>query len=202
MSANDKLTSIQRLTALEEAFANVTDRIEQQFKIVADEINRLNDINVAMAKRLNAIVKAGDEGGVTSEAVSNAIVNSAAKELKAKVDMLIENNVLTLNNGKAIDEDTFIVGREIDGEGKEINPRIQFLVRSLMDDVKKKIIGKKVGDEVEDDAKTQTLIITEVYDVRQPNVATEEEAPAEVQEPAAAAGAEVMRTKTKRSKKA
>lgn len=193
----EKLNATQRLEALEKAFANLSAKLEQQFAIVADELNRQNEISTALAKRLNAIVKAGDNGGVSTEAVKDAIVSEAAKELKAKVDFLVEQGLLVLNNDKAIDENTFFVGREVDFEGNEVNPRTQMLVSSLQKEAQERLIGKKVGDEVKDETIKQTLLITEIYEVKRPQVESEEN----IQQTEEAAGAEVIRTKAKKNSK-
>ena len=199
MKPNEKMNASQKLEALEKTMAGFAERVDQQFKIVADELNRISEINVALAKRLNAIIKSGDEGGVTSEGVKEAIVNEEAKQLKAKVVMLVEQGLLRLNNEKVIDEDTFVVGREVDDSGKEINPRTQFLVRALHEEAKSQIVGKKAGDEIKEDKLKQTLIIMETYDVVQPEVKKDFEESVE-SVPSEAAGAEVIRTKSKKPK--
>lgn len=167
MKDTSKMNASQRLEALENVIAGLGNKLENQFQIVAEEINRLNELNVALAKRLNAIIKAGDGGDINGQTVKNVIVDEAAKELKSKVDMLIEQGILTLNNEKAIDDNTFVVGREVNADGEEINPRTQFLVGSLQEEAKTMVLGKKTGDSIKDEAAQQTLIITETYDVKQ-----------------------------------
>lgn len=201
MKDTSKMNAAQRLEALENIIANLGSKLETQFQVVADEINRLNELNVALAKRLNAIIKAGDEGDINGKSVKGIIIDEAAKELKSKVDMLIEQGILVLNNDKAIDENTFVVGRELNTEGEEINPRTQFLVGSLQEAGRNLVIGKKAGDSIKDEERQQTLIITETYDVRQIDTSASEEESTPAPE-AQAAGAEVIRTKTKRAKKA
>lgn len=201
----NKLNGTQRIEALERTIANMSARHDQQMEIVANEINRLNEFITALAKRINAIIKAGEtDAGLNEDSVKNVMVNEAAKELKARVDMLKDQGVLLLNNDKVIDDDTFVVGREENSEGKEINPRTQFLVKALAPEAKTQILGKKVGDAIKNEETQQVLFITETYDIVQPKpqaVVEESSEPAESTE-APAAGAEVMRTKTKRAKKA
>jgi hypothetical protein len=201
MKETSKMNATQRIEALENLFSSLGGRLDEQFKIVADEINRLNELNVALAKRLNAIIKAGDEGDINNKSVKGIIISEAAKELKSKVDMLVEQGILTLNNDREIDDNTFVVAREIDSEGEEINPRTQFLVGSLQEEAKKLVLGRKAGDSVNDAGLKQTLIIMETYDVKQIDTSTSFEENQESTE--APAGAEVMKTtKTKKSKKA
>lgn len=194
-----KMNASQKLEALEKNIASLTAKLDKQFSIVANELNRINEIQIALAKRLNAILKAGDSGGVNTESVKDVIVSEAAKELKARVDMLVEQGILVLNNDKAIDADTFIVGRETDFDGNEINPRTQMLVGSLQKEAQEKLIGLKAGSEIKDEVIQQILVITEVYEVKSVEMKEPEEA--EVVSKDQAVGAEIIRTKTKKAKK-
>jgi hypothetical protein len=203
MKDTSKMNAAQRLEALEGVIANLGNKLDNQFQIVADEINRLNELNVALAKRLNAIVKAGDGGQINNQTVKDVIIDEAAKELKSKVDMLIEQGILTLNNDKEIDDNTFVVGKEVNEAGAEVNPRTQFLVGSLQEEVKTMVLGKKAGDSIKDATSNQSLIITETYDVKQ--IQLPETTDVSLEEPnAPAAGAEVMpmKGKAKKTKKA
>jgi hypothetical protein len=209
MTTNAKpLTGVQKVEALERSLANMAQRHDQQMQIVADEINHLNNTVVALAKRLNAIVKAGEsDTGVNTDSVQKVMQTEAAKELKAKVSQFEEQGVIKRNDLKEIDDDTFVVAREEDSEGKEINPRTQFLVKALHPEAKALILGKKVGDQIVNDELKQVMFITETYDLVQPKVQEEDaaiEAPSESdsQPQQQAAGAEVIRTKPKKSKKA
>ena len=198
-----QLNGAQKLDALEKALANMAARHDKQMEVVANEINRLNEYNVALAKRLNAIIKAGEsQTGINSDSVKDVMTSEAAKELKGRVDMLIEQGVLVRNDTKEIDDDTFVVGREEDSEGKEVNPRTQFLVKALHPDTKAQILGKKVGDQIVNDEIKQVMFITETYDLTQPKAPGQEEVETEAQAEVPAAGAEVIRTKTKKAKKA
>lgn len=208
MTTNAKpLTGVQKVEALERSLANMSQRHDQQMQIVAEEINRLNNTVVALAKRLNAIVKAGEsDSGLNSDSVQKVMQTEAAKELKAKVTQFEEQGVIKRNDLKEIDDDTFVVAREEDSEGKEINPRTQFLVKALHPEAKALIVGKKVGDQIVNDELKQVMFITETYDLVQPKVQEEEEVAtepsSEVESEQQAAGAEVIRTKSKKSKKA
>ena len=74
------------------------------------------------------------------------------------------------------------------------------MVGSLQEEAKKLVLGRKSGDSLRDETLQQTLIITETYDVKQIN---NSESAEDVRESAElSAGAEVIRTKTKRAKKA
>jgi hypothetical protein len=174
-----KLNASQKLEALETKITDLESKLDRAIQLLLERVNSLADTDVALAKRINAIVKAGDEGGVTTDSVKTAVVNQAATELKARVQMLIDNGLLTLDNESPITSESFVVGRELSSEGEEINPRIQFAVKSLQQEVQDTLIGKKAGESISDEKSQTSMEITEVYTINQPQVEASEEQEAE-----------------------
>lgn len=174
-----KLNASQKLEALESKITDMESKLDRAIQLLLERVNSLADTDVALAKRINAIVKAGDEGGVTTDSVKTAVVNQAATELKARVQMLIDNGLLTLDNESPITSESFVVGRELSSEGEEINPRIQFAVKSLQQEVQDTLIGKKAGESISDEKSQTSMEITEVYTINQPQVEASEEQEAE-----------------------
>ena len=174
-----KLNASQKLEALETKITDLESKLDRAIQLLLERVNSLADTDVALAKRINAIVKAGDEGGVTTDSVKTAVVNQAATELKARVQMLIDNGLLTLDNESPITSESFVVGRELSSEGEEINPRIQFAVKSLQQEVQDSLIGKKAGESISDEKSQTSMEITEVYTINQPQVEASEEQEAE-----------------------
>jgi len=174
-----KLNASQKLEALESKITDMESKLDRAIQLLLERVNSLADTDVAIAKRINAIVKAGDEGGVTTDSVKTAVVNQAAIELKARVQMLIDNGLLTLDNESPITTESFVVGRELSSEGEEINPRIQFAVKSLQQEVQDTLIGKKAGEAISDEKSQTSMEITEVYTINQPQVEASEEQEAE-----------------------
>lgn len=174
-----KLNASQKLEALENKITDIESKLDRAIQLLLERVNSLADTDVAIAKRINAIVKAGDEGGVTTDSVKTAVVNQAATELKARVQMLIDNGLLTLDNESPITTESFVVGRELSSEGEEINPRIQFAVKSLQQEVQDTLIGKKAGESISDEKSQTSMEITEVYTINQPKVEASEEQEAE-----------------------
>jgi len=174
-----KLNASQKLEALENKITDMESKLDRAIQLLLERVNSLADTDVALAKRINAIVKAGDEGGVTTDSVKTAVVNQAATELKARVQMLIDNGLLTLDNESPITTESFVVGRELSSEGEEINPRIQFAVKSLQQEVQDTLIGKKAGESISDEKSQTSMEITEVYTINQPQVEASEEQEAE-----------------------
>lgn len=142
---NSKLNASQKLELLE----NVCKRQSEQIEILASELDRLSNLVLALGKRVNAIVKTGDEGQqINSKQVNDLLILDAARELEDKVNFLIEKGILVSDNESQINEMSFVVGRETDSSGSEINPRIQFAFKSLQKEGQDKVLGKKVGDVV------------------------------------------------------
>ncbi len=159
-------TAAQKLTALENAFMTQNNQIE----ILADEIDRLRSQLVAVNKRLNASIKAAEDGGISGEAVNKIILGENMKELEAKVDFLKEQGVLVKNDEAEISDKQFVVGRELDNEGNVTNPRVQFSVGSVDPELKKQLYGKKLGAVVAYSETEDSLEVTEVYDIVDPKI--------------------------------
>jgi hypothetical protein len=181
-----KMNASQKLEALEGKIVGLENKLDRAIELLLERVNSLADTDVAIAKRINAIIKAGDSGGVSSDSVKTAVVSQAASELKSRVDMLVEKGLLILDNESPINSDSFVVGRELNSEGEEINPRIQFAVKSLQQDVQDTLLGKKTGESVSDEDSKTSMEITEVYTINQPKVEESPEQEAEVQEESAA----------------
>jgi hypothetical protein len=159
-----KLNASQKLESLE----NMTERQARQIEIMAEEIDRLSGVITALAKRVNAIVRAGDEGQqISSKQVNTLLVADAAKELEGKVNFLVDQGVLILDNTNEVGLESFVVGREVDSEGVEVNPRVQFAVKSLEEDGKSKVSGKKVGDLISGDDGINMEIL-QIYSIEEP----------------------------------
>jgi predicted transcriptional regulator len=156
-----KMNASQKLDLLEQIAQNQANQI----RIMAEELERLNGVITAVAKRVNAIVRSGDEGAqVSSKQINTLLVSDAARELQGKVQFLVDNGVLVRNDEASISEKSFVVGREVDSEGNEVNPRVQFSFTSLEQDGKDKVDGKKVGDSIPGDDSI-SLEILEIYDI-------------------------------------
>lgn len=160
------MTAAQKLDALENAFMTQN----QQIEILADEIDRLRQQLVTVNKRLNASIKAAEEGGVSGEAINKIILGENMKELEERVNFLKEQGVLVKNDEAEISDGQFVVGREIDTEGNVTNPRVQFSVQSVDKVLKDSLYGKKLGAVVAYSESEDSLEVTEVYDIVDPKI--------------------------------
>jgi hypothetical protein len=173
-----KLTAAQRITQLEET--NLADN--QNMQILAGEIDNLRQTMAALARRLNASITAGESGEISNDAVNKLLIEENTAELKGKVDFLIEQGVLEESKAADIHERSFVVGRELDEDKNVINPRIQFAVASIAPEVKELLLGKKVGDVVQNKDDGINLEVVEILDIAQKVEKNLEEAPSETQE--------------------
>jgi len=162
MSKQQKLTASQRIEGLENALAGAN----QNMQFLAQEMDRIRQTITALARRVNATIKAGETDGVSNDVVNKILVEENVEELKGKIDFLLEQKVLEKTKKKKIHERSFVVGRELDEESNVVNPRMQFALASLNEEAKTKVTGKKIGELVEDfSGDGLTLEITELYDI-------------------------------------
>jgi hypothetical protein len=168
-TAPKKATSTQKLAALEDkAMAH-----ERNFLVLADEIDQLKVLIQGLNKRLNAAIKAGEtEDGLSNQSVQDIIIEENEKELKGKVDFLVEQGLLKkLGKKEVADIKSFIVGKEVDSEsGKVVNPRAQFSVGSLSPDLQEKVIGLKLGDSTSFREEDPDFVVTELYSIVDPEI--------------------------------
>jgi hypothetical protein len=157
-----KLTATQRIEGLEAALSGANQNVQ----FLAQEIDKMRQMITSLARRVNATIKAGENGSVSNEAVQNLLVEENVQELKGKVDFLLDQEVLKPTSKKKLHDRSFVVGRELDEEKNVINPRMQFAIASLNKEVKEKLKDKKVGDFVENfSGDGLSLEITELYDI-------------------------------------
>lgn len=175
-----KQTAAQRLQILENTLTNY----DSKFEILADEIDKVSNLMVTLNKKVNAVLEAGDKGDINKQAVSNILVDNAVAELKQKVDNLVQAKVATkVEDGTIEGPRFFVVGRELDADGNVVNPRTQFALMTLAEDIQKKFLNHKVGDIIEFDGVDTSMEIIEIYkladfekEVDMKDVAEQEEA--------------------------
>jgi hypothetical protein len=160
-TAPKKLTASQRIEALEGQYmASI-----QNNQILAGEIDNLRQTLTAVARRLNATISAGEKGDLSNDSVNDFLMEENTKELVDKVIYLVEQGVLEKSD-EEIGEKSFIVARELDAESNVVNPRIQFALASVLDEVKAHILGKKAGDVIDSQEEGGLLLeITEVFNI-------------------------------------
>src|SRR5690606_5845637 len=117
----------------------------KMIEVMAEEMDKIQQSQIALAKRLEATLKvAGEEGGLSEDRVNEFVVSQQVKEYKDKVDLLVSQGVMTAT--EEVGDNSFVVGKEITKEGEVVSPRTQASIKSLPEEVVKALLGKKVGD--------------------------------------------------------
>lgn len=154
-----KLTAAQRIEMLE----RLVLQYSQRFNILADEIDRLRATVQSLSNRVTATITATD----SEDAVKQIQVQKNTEELEGKVKFLTDRGVLVKNDEMTVVDKCFVVGRDVDDAGKVTNPRVQFAVNSLPQELKDTIIGKKMGDLIKPEGAPTSLEIVELYEVHE-----------------------------------
>jgi hypothetical protein len=157
------VTAAQRIEMLEKT----TSTIRKMIELMAEEMDKIQQSQVALAKRLEATLKvAGSESGLSENSVNEFVINEQVKEYKEKVDILISQGVMTAT--EEVGDNSFVVGKELTKEGEVVSPRTQASTKSLPEEVAKALLGKKVGDLVSFGDEKLAFQIDEVYDIAPP----------------------------------
>lgn len=159
-----KRTAVQRLDDLERALMGMF----QAGDVTNRDVQTLKEAIKLLGNKVDAIVKATQQGeDLNDEILSRIMVENNVAELKGRVDQLVANGAL-LPTTEAVDEKSFVVGREIDADGKVLNPRLQFVLQSLQEPLRLLIMGKKVGDTVEFQEGKLKFELQEAYTIAPP----------------------------------
>jgi uncharacterized coiled-coil protein SlyX len=187
MSEENKKTATQRLEELEMTVSRIAQAVDMMAKDLTDVKSALKLLN----NKLNSVSRAVQEGKMpTDDVVSEYMTDFNAAELKDKVTQMVASGFLVAVD--AATSDSFVVINEADASGKIINPRMQFLVSSIQhDEVKTKLEGAKVGDNILLGADGMSINVLEIYSVATPPAAAPAatDAPAAAETPAAPAAA-------------
>ena len=171
-----KLTAAERIKVLEKMVDDLNQDIQQlaglnntnvkNIQTLLEQNEGFRQALSALARRLNATIQSGEKGTINNEAVNQVLVDENIRELKSKVDLLKKNGIIEEDPKGTVGERTFLIGREINKEGEEINPRMQFAVASLTPEGKEKVNGRKKGDVVDNfSGDGSNLEIKELYHI-------------------------------------
>ncbi len=157
-----KLNAAQKLEALE----NLVMGMQTQINILAEEVDKVGEFVQLVGKRLQA---SNEVAKIPSESIDKVIIESHVKDLELKTDELVAQNLIKRSDsGEIKDEKCFVIAREIDKDGNELSPRIQFAVMTLVDELKPNFIGKERGSVIKNKHDEGSIEITEVYDIHTP----------------------------------
>lgn len=168
--AAPKKTAAQRLDQLENALMSLYGAVDN----MARDLTTAKEAVRLLGNKSDAIVKLIARGeDLTDESIAAVMVENNIDELKGRVNQLIEAGVLVAE--ESVTETSFVVGREIDNEGKFINPRIQFALKAMPAPTQKAILGSKPGDVVVIAEGKSKFEVLETYKIQQPKPAQQVE---------------------------
>jgi hypothetical protein len=156
------LTAAQRIEVLEKTVQTLRKMIE----VMATEMDKIQQSQIAIAQRLDATLKVATEGELSEKNVDTFIVDQEVRKLKAQIDVLVSQGVFIPS--ETVEESSFVVGRELDKEGNVSSPRTQAPVASLPEEVKEKLIGSKVGDLVTFSEDKLSFQVDEIFSIVMP----------------------------------
>lgn len=166
--SDKKRNASQRIEDLEQALMAAYQTLNQ----MAGDLSTIKEAIKLLGNKSDAVAKAA---GLSDDVISAIMVDNNVAELKSKTDNLVTSGVLS--TVESIAADSFVIGKEVDDDGKVVNPRLQFALSSLNQDLQDKLVGAKVGDVVTLQEGKLKLEVMEVY-----KIATQESAPVATEE--------------------
>lgn len=159
--------SKEKLEAVSEQTLTTARRVGEMELMVYNlsrENEILKDALQLLHEKLDAVIALQNRGlPLSDDNINQIVVELKENELKQRVDDMLERG--TIKSSEVVGEDSLIVSRELSKEGKVENPRLQFLVGRLIDELKNKFVGKKIGDLIQGDDNKLDIEIMEIYDL-------------------------------------
>lgn len=190
MSENtDNRTATQRLEDLERVVASMYQALGpalgqlEALGPVKNELELVKEVLKLLNKRVEATIQlAKPETGITSDAVSAAMAQMAVAEMAGLVKGWLDSGALTTTD--TVTDQTFLVCRELNSDGVEVNPRVQFRLDSQDQVTQDALRGNKAGVTVSFGENRFSVQILEIYALTQPKAP--EAAPSATEAPPAA----------------
>lgn len=156
-----QMTALERIQNLENGFMGVFSNMDA----VSRDVLLIKEAIKLLANKVDAMANLNVQGeAMTDENINKIMIANNEKELKSKVDNYINQGVL--ESSDIVDDNSFVVGQELDADGKVVNPRIQFTVSSFNEESRAKLSGLKLGDMVDLEDNGLKMSITEIYKVK------------------------------------
>lgn len=180
----DKRTASQRIDDMERGLMALYQTADN----MARDMGTIKEAIKLLGNKVDSIVKVLQRGeALNDEAIAKVMVENNVNELKEKVDNLISQGILAA--AEEATANSFVVGREIDEKGEVANPRMQFVVQALAENIKAKFVGAKAGQTLELEEGKWKFEVQEIYSIQTPQAEVAPEAkpetPAEDAKPAA-----------------
>lgn len=172
-----KMKASEKLKLLEDRLFQAQKRVGQ-LELVVYNSSRTNDILKEALQlldgKLNAVVSLIQSGGqLTEEQINGTIQQLKVESMQKQVNDAVEQGFL--KPSEEVTLNSFVVIRELTKEGKLANPRLEFPMRELVEEVQNKFLGKKVGELVIGPPDKYDGEIVEIYEfATEPQQAQEE----------------------------
>lgn len=174
MSDKQKSSASQRIQNLEQMLISLMGTVDN----MARDLIMLKEATRLLAGKVDAIVTASSRGEtISDETLGKIMVEQNVKDLEEKVKNLVTAGVLS--PGEQVSETSFVVGREVNGDGKVVNPRLQFALTALAKEIGDKIKGSKPGDVLTLEEGKLKFEVVETYNIQTPSLPQAQEAPSE-----------------------
>jgi phage pi2 protein 07 len=161
LKSKEKLENLSEQTM---ATARRVGEMELILYNIARENEILKDALQLLHEKLDAVIDLQNKGlPLIDENINEAVVSLKEKAMKDKIDEMLQSG--TIKSTETIGEDSLVVSRELNKEGRVENPRLQFLVGRLIQELKTKFVGKKVGDLIKGDDNKLDIEIMEIYEL-------------------------------------
>lgn len=164
MSEEIKRSASERLEDLEKTVLSIINAM-QPLDSMHKDLTQTKEALKLLNSKVNAISRSLLEGKLPSdEVISGFMSESAALELKGKVDQMLSSGILVPATTATMD--SFVVINESDASGTIVNPRMQFLVSALqLDDIKSKLVGSIVGANIPVGNEGASINVLEIYTI-------------------------------------
>lgn len=160
----DKRTAGQKIADLENAVMSlfhVNDTMARDIMNLKEALKLLNN-------KVTAITQASNDGEpLTDEVLTRLMLENNVSELARKVDNMVSQGFI--EKEEQVSENSFIVARELDDEGKVVNPRLQFALKQIDAQFQSKFLGTKAGDvlKLKEDGNVRVQVL-ESYKIQPP----------------------------------
>lgn len=183
MGEEKKLKASERLSILETLVTELSSTLEAvgyESAVSKMIIERMGQENAILKEalqlvheKLDATILLQIEGSDLSEDnINKKIVSTKENLLDSRVKEQLELGSIVV--AEEIGTNSFVVSRELNKDGSVENPRLQFLVKPLKEELQNKLIGLKVGELVVSDEEDKLNIeITEIYTILEEESAEE-----------------------------
>jgi hypothetical protein len=163
MTQKTKKSATERLSNLESTLVGTLQALGE----LDNDRNASNEAIRQLSSKVDVIVTLLSSGKeVSNTNIGNLMVENKAAELAVGTAQMVNNGILVAN--ETVEENSFVVGREVLEDGSVINPRIQFTVESTMPHLKAKLLGAKVLDKITVEEGKAALEVLEIYSINQP----------------------------------